>query len=225
MGSGTFPATPSERDGRRAFRPGARAAFAAAVVTAVALAGALVLILGSGGKSGYPAQDLKYGSLPSWLPKSARTPVSTKPQFEVATLAKPVLEEEQGYTVHAELPTGSVDITAVGPEFPAYVTRYAQENLWPDGKLVPSTFYVTFADVKGTIPIAPRDFSVLTDTGDILRARLHARGAGTVPASVHSGQTLTIEVRSRAVEGQGSIRWAPRGPKVLVGWLYQLELD
>jgi hypothetical protein len=225
MGSGTFSATPSGHGGRRAFQPGARAAVVGALVAALVLAGALVLILGSGGRSRYPAQDLKYGSLPSWLPNADRTPAATKPQYEVATVAKPVLEEEQGYTVHAELPTGSVDITAVGPQFPAYVTRYAQENLWPDGKLLPSTFYVTFADVNGTIPIAAGDFSVLTDTGQIMRARLHARSGGAVPASVHSGQTVTIAVQSRAVEGQGSIRWAPRGPKVLVGWLYQLELD
>lgn len=224
MGSGTFRAASANDGGRRAFWPGARWALVVAAVLALALAAVLVLVLDGGGKSRYPAQDLTYGSLPSWLPKSARAPAGNS-RLEVATPGKPIFQEEQGYTVQAELPGGSVDITAVGPQFPSYVSNDDAEGRWPNGKLVPSTFYVTFADVRGTIPVAAKDFSVLTDTGVVVEATLRAKGAGTVPTAVHTGQSLTVKVVTKAAEGQGVIRWTPLGPKVLVGWLYQLELD
>jgi hypothetical protein len=224
----TIQANPSENGGGRAFKPGPRLAFAAAAVGALILAAALVLALkggGAGGASG-PARIVKPGVLPSWLPKSAREPVThTGPTFEQATAAKPILYEEQGYTVHATVPTGSADITAVGPSVPSYVSNYAQRGLWPASRMVPSTFFVTFADVKGSIPIAARAFTVLTDNGKLVHARISAQVGQKVPTVVHAGQHITLLVTSKTIEGQGSLRWAPESPKVLVGWLYQLELD
>jgi hypothetical protein len=186
------------------------------------VAGVIVLALKpSGGSTIVAGHLVTPGKLPAWLPKITNT--ATK--LELATPAKPILEEEQGYTVHAELPQGSADVTAVGPEFPTYVTNDVQNNRWPAGQLVPSTFFVTFAAVRGTVPISAADFSVLTDTGQVVRAKLKMKGGKPVPRSIHTGQQLTIEVITRTIEGQGSIRWAPQSPHVLVGWLYQLELD
>ncbi len=223
MSSGTVPATPSDDREHRASRPGARWTLAAAAIAVLVVAGTLYVVLKPSGSS---SAITRYGPLPSWLPKSAtradKNPVSSP---EVATPAKPVLSEEQGFTVHAVIPSGSVDITAVGPQFPAYVTNYAQNNLWPAGRLVPSTFYVTLTNVKGTVPLSARNFSVLTGTGQIVRAQLKYKGGGAPPAVVHAGQSVTFEVDTRTLEGQGSIRWAPLGEKVLVGWIYQLELD
>jgi hypothetical protein len=193
----------------------------AAGLAALAAAAVLVLLLKPSGATIVAGHRVTPGKVPAWLPTSK----SSASKFEVATPAKPILEEEQGYTVHAVLPQGSADVTAVGPQFPAYVSNYAQSNRWPAGKLVPSTFFVTFAAVKGTIPVSAADFSVLTDTGEIVRARLKMKGGTPVPAMVRAGQPVTIEVVTRTVEGQGSIRWAPQNPHVLVGWLYQLELD
>jgi hypothetical protein len=222
MTGGTVPAMPSEQQRRRAFRPGARWALLTAAAVALVAAGVIVLaVKPSGGRTIVAGHRVTPGKLPAWLPKIT----NTAPKLELATPAKPILEEEQGYTVHAELPQGSADVTAVGPQFPAYVTNDAQSNRWPAGQLVPSTFFVTFAAVRGTVPIAAADFSVLTDTGQIVRAELKLKGGKPVPSSIHAGQQLTIEVVTRTIEGQGSIRWAPQSPHVLVGWLYQLELD
>jgi hypothetical protein len=220
----SIQANPSENRGSRAFRPGSHWAFVAAAIAALIAAAALVMALKPGGATPhYPAQDLTYGSLPKWLPKKAITPAA--PKLEVATAAKPILGEEQGFTVHAQVPTGSADVTAVGPQVPSYVANYAQSGLWPSSKLVPSTFYVTFADVTGSIPIAARAFNVLTDGGQLVPATISVKGGGKVPAVVRAGQTLKLLVKSETVEGQGGFRWAPEGPKILVGWIYQLELD
>jgi hypothetical protein len=219
----SIQATPSDDRGGRAFKPGPRWAFLAGVAALVA-AGLLVVLNSGGSSSHHSSQNLTYGSLPSWLPKSAKdTATSTK--YEVATTAKPILEEEQGYTVHAELGSGSADVTAVGPQFPAYVSTYAQSNQWPSGKLVPSTFYVTFARVNGTIPLSAHDFSVVTQEHQVEAARVSVRGGGTVPASLRTGQTITLLVHTETLEGQGAIGWTPQGKKTLVAWIYQLELD
>jgi hypothetical protein len=220
----SIQANPSENRGSRAFRPGSRWAFVAAAIAALVVAGALVMVLKSGGAaSRYPAQDLSYGSLPKWLPKNSVKP--TAPEMEVASAAKPILGEEQGFTVRAQLPSGSADVTAVGPQVPTYVANYAQSGLWPSNKLVPSTFYVTFADVKGSIPIAARAFDVLTDGGQVVTASVSVSGGGKVPAVVRTGQHIELLVKTETLEGQGGFRWAPEGPKILVGWVYQLELD
>ncbi len=225
MATGSFQATPSDDRGRRAFRPGARWAFVAAVVAALAVAAVLVLALKPGSAGKVSAQHRGLSSLPSWLPKSARDPAADKPAFEVATPAKPILDEEQGYTVVAKLPGGSAEVTANGPLVPSYVSQYAQSGTWPAGKLAPATFYVTFADVKGTIPVSAKAFSVATDGGETLSGKLHVKGGGALPAAIHAGQTITLELKSRALEGQGAITWTPTGGKALVAWIYQLELD
>jgi hypothetical protein len=127
--------------------------------------------------------------------------------------------------VNAKLPGGSAQVTANGPLLPGYVSNYVQSGKWPTSKLVPCSFYVTFASVKGTIRLSPSDFNVLDASGNIVPTIASVKGGGKVPAVLHSGQTVTLDVRGKAVEGQGSIRWAPGGKKVLVGWIYQLELD
>lgn len=115
MSSGAVHATPSNDHGGRASKPGRRLAFLAAAFAAVAASVAVVLLITGSGKT----VNSTFGHLPAWLPKIT-TPA--KPQYEQASVAHPILLEEQGYTVHALLPTGSADITAVGPAFPAYVT-------------------------------------------------------------------------------------------------------
>jgi hypothetical protein len=128
--------------------------------------------------------------------------------------------------VHAELPGGSADVTAVGPEFPDYVSQYAQAGKWPAGKLVPSTFFVTFTKVSGSIPIAAKDFDLLNGNGQrSLAQSVTVKGGGRLPAAITSRQTVTLLVKADALEGQGTIRWAPQAPKILAGWVFQLELD
>jgi hypothetical protein len=220
----SIQASPSGDSGSRADRPGSRWAFVVAAIAALLLAGALVLVLKPSSPTRHlQAQDLTYGSLPSWLPKT--TVKETGPTLELATAATPILGEQQGFTVRAQLQSGSADVTAVGPQVPGYVANDAQSGVWPEDKLVPSTFYVTFAAVSGSIPIAARAFDVLTDDGQIVRATVSVHGGGRVPKVLRAGQQIMLTVKAKTLQGQGSIRWAPNGLNVLVGWIYQLELD
>lgn len=212
----------------RAFKPGPGVVLLAAVLALVAVA-AVVLVLSSGGSAAprVSAQDSTFGSLPSWLPKSARTAArDAAPKLEVATASHPILSEEQGYTVHAQLPSGSVEITAAGPGFPHFVSNAINRGDWPDAKPVPSTFYVTLTHVSGTIPLAASAFSVENANYQHRGVTLSLSGGGAVPTSVRAGQTLTLEVHTKTIEGQGAIAWSPlTGGRTLVAWIYQVELD
>ncbi len=220
MSSGTPSAANSSTGGGRAFRPGPRTALAA-VVAATAAAVSLVILLGSGGGQNTAGRVTSYGHLPKWLPKLS----TAAPKLEVATATKPILGEEQGYTVHAVLPSGATDITAVGPQIPGWVASYVQSGAWPDAKPVPASFVVTLAAVKGRVPVSAAAFTVLTDGGQILHPKVVAMGGGAVPAELHPGQHVNLKVTTSVSDGTGSIRWAPLGRRVLVGWIYQLELD
>jgi hypothetical protein len=219
MSSG-INAMPSDDRGGRATKPGRRWAFLAAAVAAVAASVVVVLLITGGG--GSSASNATFGQLPKWLP-TITTP--TKPQYEQASASHPILSEEQGYTVHAAMPSGSADITAVGPGFPGYVTNYASRGLWPAGKQVPSTFYVTVADVRGTIPISASAFSVENQAYQRVGATVNLKSGGAAPASVRAGQTVTLAVHTKTLEGQGAIAWSPLGRTALIAWIYQVELD
>lgn len=224
MSSGSLTAATPETGGGRAFRPGPRRAFAVAIIAAILIAAILVIALSSGGKqaaTGRLHAAAKYGHLPSWLPNIS----SNSQKLEVARSAAPVLREEQGYTVRAELPHGATNITAAGPEVPAWVASDVQSGTWPDEKPVPGKFIVTVIDAQGTVPVAASAFTVLTDAGVIVHPKVTLVGGGPLPAALHPGQHINLAVKGGVTEGSGSIRWAPLGPKVLVGWIYQVELD
>jgi hypothetical protein len=223
MSSGSLSAAGHhERGGGWALRPGPRSTVAAAAVAAIAVAALLLLTLTSGGahRATRPAKVSAYGHLPGWLPK-----ITNNVKVEVAKPGSPILSEEQGYTVRAELARGGTEVTAAGPQIPAYVSNDVQRDAWPDSKPVPGTFIVTLADVRGTVPLSPTAFSILTDDGTIVHPEVAVRGGGALPAALHSGQRINLDVTGNVTEGSGSIRWAPLGKRVLVGWIYQLELD
>lgn len=226
MSSGTINATPSERHGGRAFKPGRRWAFVAAAVVALVVAGALVWALVPGGNS---AKDT-YGSLPTWLPKDVRDRAvqNEAPPVPVASLAHPQLEAEQGYTMRVKLPSGTADVTAVGPGIPDYVQQRAAAGTWPVTKPAPSTFYITIKALKGSVPVSPKDFQVLSVTSSALFTDLKfsVKGGGPVPTSVRAGQTASIVAHTMATDGQGAITWAPvAGHKAVAGWIWQMEVD
>ncbi len=221
MSGGTLSAATSSTGGGRAFRPGPRTALGLAVALLAVLA-LLVVVVGFGG--GQKAADgpvTSYGHLPKWLPRLN----TAAPKLEVATATRPMLSEAQGYTVQAMLPGGATDITAVGPQIPNWVASYVQSGVWPAAKPVPGTFMVTLAAVRGSVPISLSAFTVLTNAGKIVHPKVTVVGGGAVPAVVHSGEHLNLKLTAPVLEGAGSIRWSPSGRRVLVAWIYELELD
>ncbi len=97
--------------------------------------------------------------------------------------------------------------------------------MWPAAKPVPGACVVTLASVRGSVPVSASAFTLLTDAGQILHPKVTDMGGGAVPAELQPGQHLNLKLTTSVPEGSGSIRWAPLGRRVLVGWIYQLELD
>ena len=221
MSSGSLTAATPETGGGRAFRPGPRMAIAVAAVAAVVAAAVLIIALSSGAKQAGRVHVTRYGHLPSWLPNIS----NSTSKLEVARPASPVLREQQGYTVHAVLPHGAANVTAVGPQVPSAVASAAQTGKWPDGKPVPGKFVVTVIDSTGTVRVSAGAFTILTDAGQIVHPKVAVQGGARLPLTLHPGQHINLAVQGGVAEGSGSIRWAPLGQKVLVGWIYQVELD
>jgi len=204
-------------------------------------AGALLLVAGCGGagrrqvSSGHTAgraapqpsategsaASLKYGQIPAWLPK----PVPPADQVVTATADHPALAAVEGDTVDARLTHGSAMVTTVGPAIPQWVTVDAHSGHLSQGSLAPATFTVTVAAPRGTIALNARAFSILTGEGQIVHPAVTGTHGSPLPAHVSAGQPITLTVRAGLGEGDGALRWAPEGPKVLVAWFYQLEFD
>jgi hypothetical protein len=208
--------------GGRAFGPGPRGRLLAAVIALAVAAAAGVLLL-SGGGPAHPraAAGQRYGQIPSWLPKA------TQPSDRIvaATAAHPVLAAVEGDTVRARLTAGSGYVTAVGPTVPNWVQSYAHNGQWTSASLAPSTFTLTIAQPAGAIPLKAADFSILTSGGQIVHPAVTLAGGGALPATIATGRPLNLTLRAKLPEGEGALRWGPGGKRVLVAWMYTLELD
>jgi hypothetical protein len=210
--------------GGRAFGPGPRrrALVGAVALTAAVVAAVVVIVASSGGS--HPqnaAASLTYGKIPDWIPQQ------TQPSDRIvaATGAKPVLAAAEGDTVNAHLRAGSAYVTGVGPSVPNWVQNYAHEGRWPAGSLAPSTFTFTVAAPKGVVPLKAGAFSILTAQGQIVHPAVTLAGGGALPATIKAGKPVNLTLKASLPEGEGSLRWAPDGNRVLVGWMYELELD
>jgi hypothetical protein len=197
------------------------------VLALVIAAAAVVLLLPGGGGSTHhrrtvaAAAGQKYGRIPSWIPKA------TQPSDRIvsATTAHPVLAAVEGDTVRADTGAGSGYVTAVGPSVPGWVENYAHNGQWTSSSLAPSTFTLTVAQPKGTIPLKAADFSILTSGGQIVHPAVTLAGGGALPSTVAAGRPLNLTLRAKLPEGEGALRWGPGGKRVLVAWIYALELD
>ncbi len=225
MATGSGSTALLAHNGGRAFGPGPRRRFLmAALVAAVIAAAAVATILSTssgGSHSSNAASSLKYGKIPSWIPKQT----APSDQIVPATAAHPVLAANEGDTVLAHLGAGSAYVTGVGPSVPNWVQNYAHSGSWTAASLAPSTFSFTIAQPKGTVPLKASDFSILTSAGQILHPAVTLAGGGALPATVQAGKPLNLTLKAKLPEGEGSLRWAPGGARVLVAWMYELELD
>jgi hypothetical protein len=215
---------PLAQIGGRAFGPGPRARLLAALAACAVAVAAIVVILTAGGGGSHPhstAGSLKYGQIPSWIPKQAQP----SDRIVAATAARPVLAAVEGDTVLARLTAGSGYVTAVGPSVPNWVQNYAHSGHWTSASLAPSTFTVTLAEPKGAIPLTAADFSILTSAGQIVHPAVTLSGGRALPATVRAGKPLSLTLNAKLPEGEGALRWGPGGRRVLIAWMYTLELD
>jgi hypothetical protein len=186
----------------------------AAVIVLAAAVAATVYYSGSHpARAGASASSARYGSLPSWLPKS------TVPTGRVvqASAAHPWLAIE-GDSVSVHLARGQVLATTVGPDVP-------QEGQFPVPATTPCSFTVTFTRASGAIPLRPAAFTILDELGHLHHPQVTPQGGGPLPARVAPGQTVTIIVRGVLPTGSGTLRWAPATAKPVVSWDFDVEID
>jgi hypothetical protein len=203
-------------------RPGRRRSAAAGAVLLVAVAVTLAVVAGGTGSGAAKAVASTYGGYPVWLPHTKLPPTNSILQ---SSANHPQLEAVEGNTIAVNLPGGEAAITAVGPIFPAWVPAAAQSGHLSEGGPVPATFTVTLIARRGAVPLRASAFSILTAQGQLVHPALTASGGKPPPATLTAGQHLNLTLKTELVEGDGSLRWAPSGSRVLAGWLYQLELD
>lgn len=226
MSSGTYDGDAAVRDSRgRIFGSGPGRLLAAAGAAAVIAGVVLALVLtGGGSKKSSVSSIYAYhkGHIPAWIPD---TNAPANPKLITATLQKPTSTLVEGDPVHAIFTHGMGKVNVAGPTEPDWVATAIQDGKSKWGDRSPGSFYVTFNDVQGTMPVAAKQFVAETPDGKIRATTVGVKGGGKVPTTLHQGQTLTLVIHFKLLPaGQGALAWAPLQNKLLAGWDYDFEL-
>jgi hypothetical protein len=223
--------TSGDLGGGRAFVPGPHGryyAIAAAAVLAIAVV-VFLLVHSSTSKGGeidvaghHEQASTRYGHPPKW----EKIPEPPKTQTVTASPAHPQLKAMEGYPVHTTLPGGATTwYSVVGPSIPNWVANEADSGKWRIGETAPSTFELTFSHVSGTVHLSSSDFTVITYTGQLLHPKITTTSGAPMPSTVRTGQSLDLMMKTSLPEGDGELRWAPSGQKILVSFFWTLEFD
>lgn len=167
------------------------------------LAGALVLA-GCGTAS----------SFPSFLPKKTLSPAID--QAMTGTMAKPALQIE-GLPVNVDTGAFHVRVTVSGPIVPG-------EGLPNQTLATTCTWTVTMRDASADVPVSIGDFHSVDHLGSVFLMGL-VPGERPLPSFLHPGQTLTFQLRSYELVGEGMMQWAPDHRHVVADWDYTVEND
>jgi len=180
------------------------------------VAGLLVVIVLAACSSGpNPYGTKKFApKFPAFLPK--KTLDAQVDQVLTGTAARPALTVE-GDGVEAQTPAWSVLIEVSGPVVPG-------EGLPYQPAATTCTWTVTMSDATGAVPISLADFNSVDHLGRIYRPTF-VQGQPAPPAVLEPGQKVTFEVRSYEAVGEGIMRWAPIGQKIVAMWDYEVEND
>jgi hypothetical protein len=172
-------------------------------VVAGTMALLVVVLTGSGGSS-YPA----------FLPKSTLNPeVDTA---LIGTMSRPALQVE-GLGVKVETAHFDVVVVVSGPIVPG-------EGLPAQPEATTCTWTVTMKDASGDVPVSLADFHSIDHLGSVFVMGL-VPGEHAPPPVLHRHQTLTFQLRSYELVGEGMMQWAPDHRHVVADWDYTVEND
>jgi hypothetical protein len=208
----------SHRQNRRRART-----LGAGLLCGVALVGALVLAgcssgggagdgSGSGDASALPGKTS--AQYPSFLPKKTLNP--TIDATLIGTEAKPALQSE-GLAIEAKTKMFHVDVTVSGPIVPG-------EGLPDQPAATTCTWTVTMKNANADVPVSIADFHSVDHLGSVFLMGL-VPGEHAPPSVLHPGQTLTFQLRSYELVGEGMMQWAPDHQHVVGYWDYTVEND
>jgi hypothetical protein len=190
---------------------GARSPWRLAHSPPAALGALVALLVTVGSACGTPASD-KYGSLPKFLPTSSLRPDGVL----TGTTARPALTSE-GDEVRAEFPGASVLVQVTGPEVPG-------EGLPYQARATTCTWTVTLGHATRPVRILLRDFTTIDNLGTVYHPTFVA-GTRRPPATLSPGHRVTFELRTVMLTGEGLMRWAPTGGRILAEWDFEVEND
>jgi hypothetical protein len=193
----------------RAFGPGLRRACIAAVLVIAVVVAVVALSTGHGRTS----PKLRYGGLPSWLPKSTFNPN----EVLQASLRKPVLAI-QGNTVSVNLAGGHVLAKLVGPTVP-------EDGKFPVPPTSPATFVLRFSHASGVVPLSAAAFALVDERGTVRFPAIAVVGGGALPARVPPGRTVSLRMHDVIPTGDGGLLWKPEGRHAIVSWDFNVEID
>jgi hypothetical protein len=181
---------------RAVLAPGAGAVAGVLALAAVALAGC--------GGSTYPA----------FLPKN-----TLDPQVDttlIGTMSRPALQVE-GLGVKVETSHFHVLVVVSGPIVPG-------EGLPVQPDATTCTWTVTMKDATGDVPVSIADFHSIDHLGSVFLMGL-VPGEHAPPPVLHPHRTLTFQLRSYELVGEGMMQWAPDHHHVVADWDYTVEND
>lgn len=154
-----------------------------------------------------------YGGLPSYLAKipSASDDVLT------GTTTRPVLTSE-GDSVKMKLADGATLLaTATGPVVPG-------EGLPHQTTFTTCTWTVSLSGASKAVPIRLSDLTTVDQLGNVYRLS-PVPGKPALPTVLEPGKQETFEVRTAMKVGEGLLRWAPGGSKIVAEWDFEVEND
>lgn len=209
MDAAVAPATAVPKS--RASRPGSSGARTVVLIVILAI---LVATLGWGITGLVNRTRLNPSDPQSWLPRQQLDhPVD---KTFVGTVAHPALTVE-GDFVEVKTPAFSALAVVEGPVVPG-------EGLPVRQDYTTCTWTISLSHVHGTVPISIADFDTIDHDQTVYKPYL-VPGHPTPPASLHSGQDLSFQIRVVMPVGEGLMRWAPDGNNIVAKWDYQVEND
>ena len=156
----------------------------------------------------------RYGSLPAYLRNKQAPPPN---QTLSATPAHPA-DAIQGVSVVLHLPHGSALATVVGPDVPDRIQGSAKLH-------TPAAWDLSFADVRGTVPLSPSLFTITDEQGMLLLPHVSVIGGGPLPKAVPSGRPFTLRLTTVVSVGDGKLRYSPERGPWLAEWDFDVETD
>lgn len=169
----------------------------------------LVVKIGTAAPGASAASNLKYGGLPSWLPKST---VPANGDLD-ASPTHPQLGIE-GNTMRVTLHGSVMLVTMSGPTVPPFTT--------PPPPITTATVTLAFVPESGRVPIRAKDFLLLDGNGIALHPQSFVGGQSALAPS--PGQPVSLQITEVMAVGAGSIKWSPGGTAV-AEWEFTVEND
>ena len=159
-----------------------------------------------------PAPEDSYGALPTYLPSAAVQPDS----ILVGTADDPAVTS-QGDEVRVQLAGNSVVATVSGPQVPG-------EGLPDQTDATTCTWTIKLTGPRAALPIKAADFTTIDHLGVVYHPAL-VPGQPHPPTVLGPGKTATFELRAVMTTGEGLMRWAPGGRKIVASWDFEVEND